>query len=169
MVLRQLYREVLAVPEFYKDKICNYQLKAQPYLDAVARGVRDDAPFRSLLIQSTAFAEEYSGASPLWNEQWQRRDKSDTMKGPFWSNYYCGRHSRKNNRCECFSADAGRIESDGIFFLRNRANRVLAIHIEFKKTGEPFQPGQPEGYQLRCHVLQGRGRVDPASPSIMTG
>jgi hypothetical protein len=109
-------------------------------------GVREDILFRRFLISNTVFSEPYADAEALWEEQWRRRDRFDSMKGPFWSNYFCG----KDSRCECRPPDAASLESDAIFFFRNGAGRVLAIHVEFKKTGEGFEPGQPEGYQLRA-------------------
>jgi hypothetical protein len=49
-----------------------------------------------------------------------------------------------------FQRPAKRAESDAIFFLENQANRVLAIHIEFKRVNELFAPGQAEAYPMRA-------------------
>lgn len=75
------------MPEFYNKCNCKYQLKAQPYLDAIALGLRDNPKARSFLIRGTDQYLEYENATILWREQWQKRDPRDKMKSPFWSNY----------------------------------------------------------------------------------
>jgi hypothetical protein len=62
------------MPEFFDHGRCRYQLAAQPYLTAIARGVRDDAATRAFLFDGTGYARTYAAAEPLWREQWQARD-----------------------------------------------------------------------------------------------
>jgi len=74
------------MPEFYDDGICCYSSAAAPYLDSIARGVRDDAASRAFLLEGTDYALAYASAVPLWHEQWKTRDPKNSRKGPFWSN-----------------------------------------------------------------------------------
>src|ERR1700730_6903288 len=76
------------MPEFYDHGTCRYQLAAQPYLAAIARGIRDEATSRAFLLEGTEYAQAYAVAEPPWWEQWKRRDPTDSMKCPFWSNYW---------------------------------------------------------------------------------
>ena len=71
------------MPEFYNQDTCRYQLAAQPYLDAIARGVRDNPASRAFLLGSTGYSQAYADAEPLWKDQWEMRDPTDSMKGPF--------------------------------------------------------------------------------------
>lgn len=75
------------MPEFYDGK-CSYQKQAQPYLAAIARGIRDSAVSRAFLLEGTEYEHSYAGAKTLWHEQWKKRDPSDSMVCPFWSNYW---------------------------------------------------------------------------------
>lgn len=134
------------MPEFYEGSECNYQRRAQPYLDAIARGMRDHAALRAFMLKPTIYDDAYAGAELLWKEQWITREKKKPRIGPFWSNYPCG----LDKRCSCRIPGSKSLESDAIFFLRNSFNRVLAVHVEFKRTNEPFIFGQPEGYPLRA-------------------
>jgi hypothetical protein len=71
------------MPEFYDHGICRYQLAAQPYLTAIARGIRDEPASRAFLLERTEYAQAYGGAEPLWRTQWKMRDPTDSMKCPF--------------------------------------------------------------------------------------
>jgi hypothetical protein len=76
------------MPEFYDHGLCRYQPAAQPYLAAIARGIRDEAGPRAFLLETTGYEQSYVGAEPLWREQWRQRDPTNSMKCPFWSNYW---------------------------------------------------------------------------------
>jgi hypothetical protein len=71
------------MPEFF-TKDYRYQLAAQPYLAAIARGVKDQPASRAFLLRGTEYAQSYEPAEPLWQKQWQARGNP---KCPFWSNY----------------------------------------------------------------------------------
>src|SRR4051794_6713664 len=123
-----------------------YSGKAQPYLDAIAGAVFASQGVRDWLIVGTPAEATYLGSNPLFEEQRNRRWIAGPTKQPFWANYWCGRDSS----CTCRIVGSKGLESDAIFFLRNRANRVLAVHVEFKHNGESFGYGQPEAYPLRA-------------------
>ena len=124
----------------------SYSAKAQPYLDAIARGVFQSQDVRNWLIAGTPAEAAYSGARILIDEQRAVRWANKPTKQPFWANYWCGLDSR----CTCRPPDSRGLESDAVFFLENPAGRVLAIHIEFKHANETFMPGQAEAYPLRA-------------------
>lgn len=123
-----------------------YSGKAQPFLDAIANSIFRSSEFRDWIIQGTSAAESYQGASVLHDEQRDVRWKKRQTKQPFWANYWCGLDSK----CTCRIEGSKGLESDAIFFLRNTANRILAVHVEFKHSLEPFQFGQPDCYPLRA-------------------
>jgi hypothetical protein len=123
-----------------------YSGKAQPYLDAIAEGLFASQEIRDWLLVGTSMAEQYTGAKVLIDEQRAVRWRVKPTKQPFWANYWCGRDSR----CTCRIEGSKGLESDAIFFLRNDLARVLAVHVEFKHTGEAFSYGQPEAYPLRA-------------------
>lgn len=123
-----------------------YSGKAQPFLDAIADGVFASSEFRDWIIQGTSAESTYQGASVLFDEQRIVRWKKKRTKQPFWANYWCGR----DGNCDCRVEGSKGLESDAIFFLRNSADRTLAIHVEFKHASEHFQIGQPECYPLRA-------------------
>lgn len=123
-----------------------YSGKAQPYLDAIAGSVFASGAVRDWLIKGTSAASNYTGSSVLFDEQRTQRWQVRPTKQPFWANYWCGLDSR----CTCRIPDSKGLESDAIFFFRNSAKRVLAVHVEFKHPGERFGYGQPEAYPLRA-------------------
>jgi len=69
------------MPEFYDCGACGYQSAAQPYLDAIARGIRDDGASRKFLLEGTEYAQSFGSAKPLWRKQWDKRDPTNAMKG----------------------------------------------------------------------------------------
>jgi len=143
------------VPEFYDNGLCRYQRAAQPYLAAIARGVRDDAASRAFLLQGTEHAQAYAGAEPLWHEQWQARDSRNSMICPFWSNYWyepCA-------DCDCRIDNSVSMEIDAMFFLRNASQKRLAVHIEMKRDREPLSIGQAEAYRPRAACYRDGRRV----------
>ena len=123
-----------------------YSSKAQPYLDAIAGGVFASEKVRDWLIKGTPVEAEYLGAQALFDEQRKVRCQRSQTKQPFWANYWCG----KDSRCTCRIEGSKGLESDAIFFFRNRSQRVLAVHVEFKHSNEVFGFGQPEAYPLRA-------------------
>ncbi|OYX74703.1 MAG: hypothetical protein B7Y77_03170 [Bradyrhizobium sp. 35-63-5] len=123
-----------------------YSGKAQPFLDSIAESVFTSQDVRDWLIKGTSMAADYTGSSVLIEEQRAVRWRRTQTKQPFWANYWCGRDSR----CTCRIEGSRGLESDAIFFFRNFANRVLAIHVEFKHPNERFTFGQPEAYPLRA-------------------
>jgi hypothetical protein len=123
-----------------------YSGKAQPYLNSIAEGVFGDSSFRDWLLEGTPHESAYSGSDALTDEQRSVRWRNKATIQPFWANYWCG----KDSRCNCRIEGSKGLESDAIFFYRNAADRVLAVHIEFKHLGESFGFGQPEAYPLRA-------------------
>ncbi|MGA7674931.1 MAG: hypothetical protein WCA78_07755 [Rhizomicrobium sp.] len=143
------------MPEFYDHGTCRYQLAAQPYLDAIAHGVRDSVTSRAFLLGETEYAQAYAGAEPLWREQWKRRDPTDSLKCPFWSNYWY----EPCPSCNCRIDDSVSMEIDAIFFLRSTEGKTIAIHIEMKRDNEPLLHGQAEAYRPRAACYRDQRRV----------
>ena len=143
------------MPEFYDSGECKYQLAAQPYLAAIARGVRDDPASRAFLLQGTEFAQAYAGALTLWREQWKTRDPDDSMKCPFWSNYWY----EPCRSCDCRIDASVSMEIDAIFFLRSTQGKTLAVHIEMKRDREALSLGQAEAYRPRAACYRDQRRV----------
>jgi hypothetical protein len=143
------------MPEFYDDGVCRYQLAAQPYLAAIARGVRDDAASRAFVLDGTEYARAYADAKPLWQEQWKTRDPADRMVCPFWSNYWY----EPCPSCDCRIDNSVSMEIDAMFFLRNAEGKTLAIHIEMKRDHEPLSIGQAEAYRPRAACYRDERRV----------
>jgi hypothetical protein len=143
------------MPEFY-DGRCAYQKRAQPYLAAIARGIRDRAASRAFLLEKTKYEHSYASAMPLWQEQWKIRDSSDSMVCPFWSNYWY----EPCQSCNCRIDNSVSMEIDAMFFLRNVDSQTLAIHVEMKRDREPLSLGQAEAYRPRaaCYRDQRRER-----------
>ncbi len=123
-----------------------YSGKAQPYLDAIANNIFASQAVRDWLIKGTPAATDYTGSDVLFDEQRSVRWQSKPTKQPFWANYWCGLDSA----CTCRIEGSKGLESDAIFFFRNKAARILAVHIEFKHPNEAFGFGQPEAYPLRA-------------------
>jgi hypothetical protein len=143
------------MPEFYDSGTCRYQRAAQPYLAAIARGVRDKKESRAFLLQGTEFARTYAAAEPLWSEQWRRRDPSDSMTCPFWSNYWY----EPCQSCNCRIDESVSMEIDAMFFLRNAEGKTLAVHIEMKRDRESLSIGQAEAYRPRAACFRDQRRV----------
>jgi hypothetical protein len=55
------------MPEFYDRGTCRYQLAAQPYLAAIALGMRDAATSRMFLLEGTEYAQAYADAEHARN------------------------------------------------------------------------------------------------------
>lgn len=143
------------MPEFYDNGDCKYQPVAQPYLAAIARGVKDDLASRAFLLEGTKYAQAYAGAEPLWREQWQTRDPGDSMKCPFWSNYWF----EPCRTCDCRIDDSVSMEIDAIFFLRSAQGKTLAVHIEMKRDFEALSHGQAEAYRPRAACYRDQRKV----------
>jgi hypothetical protein len=152
------------MPEFYDNGECRLMLRAQPYLAAIARGVRDEATSRAFLLKGTHYAQAYAGAEPLWRDQWKERDEYDLMKCPFWSNYF---YPTPCQSCDC-RINKARMEIDAMFFLRNAKGKKLAIHIEMKCDGEPLKIGQAEAYRPRAVCFQEERRDEGTRRSSAT-
>ena len=134
------------MPESYALAKCSYQLRAQPYLEAIARGFRGNAASRAFLLEETEHEAAYAGAEPLWQEQWQARDPTDSMKCPFWSNYWY----EPCLICNCGIDNSVSMEIDALFFLRSSLGKTLAIHIEMKRDNEQLSHGQADAYRPRA-------------------
>lgn len=128
-----------------------YSSKAQPYLDAIAEGIFSSEKIRDWVISGTPAEAGYLGADVLMEEQRRVRWQKSRTKQPFWANYWCA----KDSSCTCRIEGSKGLESDAIFFLRSRCQRVLAVHVEFKHAYEAFQYGQPEAYPLRANCFAG--------------
>lgn len=148
------------MPEFYNHGTCRYQLAAQPYLDAIARGVRDNPASRAFLLEGTEYAQAYADAEPLWKDQWEMRDPTDSMKGPFWSNYWY----EPCPSCDCRIDKSVSMEIDALFFLRNSEGKSIAVHVEMKRDREPLSIGQAEAYRLRAACFRDQRRVRKTLP-----
>lgn len=137
-----------------------YSSKAQPYLDTIAEGIFSSEKIRDWLISGTPAEAGYLRADVLIDEHRKVRWQRTQTKQPFWANYWCG----KDSRCTCRIEGSKGLESDAIFFLRNRTTRrVLAVHVEFKHPNEAFGFGQPEAYPLRADCF---ARTHSARPTI---
>ena len=123
-----------------------YSERAQPFLDALANAVFNFSAIRNWIVAGTKHEAVYTGSGVLTDEQREVRWRKKPTKQPYWANYFCG----KDSRCRCRIEGSKSLESDAIFFFREAAGRVLAVHVEFKREGEPFLHGQPEGYPLRA-------------------
>jgi hypothetical protein len=142
------------MPEFY-DGRCTYQKQAQPYLAAIARGIRDSATSRAFLLENTEYEHSYAGARPLWQEQWKKRDPSDSMACPFWSNYWY----EPCPSCNCRIENSVSMEIDAMFFLQSLEGQTLAVHVEMKRDREPLSIGQAEAYRPRAACYRDQRRV----------
>lgn len=123
-----------------------YSGKSQPYLNAIAENLFASQSARNWLIKGTPAATSYTDADVLIDEQRMVRWHSRPTKQPFWANYWCGLDSA----CTCRIEGSRGLESDAIFFFRNKIDRTLAVHVEFKHPSEAFGFGQPEAYPLRA-------------------
>src|SRR5258708_23454925 len=74
----------IVVPEYFTEDY-RYQLAAQPYLAAIAHGVKDYPASRAFLLRGTEYAQSYESAEPLWLKQLQARGNP---KCPFSPNYW---------------------------------------------------------------------------------
>jgi hypothetical protein len=146
------------MPEFYENGACKYQLAAQPYLAAIALGMRDDSACLAFLLDGTTFSSTYLGARPLWLEQWKARDPENKMVCPFWSNYWY----EPCRSCDCRIDNSVSMEIDAMFFVRNSSGQTLAIHIEMKRDREPLSHGQAEAYRPRPACFRDRRRFRKA-------
>jgi hypothetical protein len=143
------------MPEFYDHGTCRYQLAAQPYLVAIARGVRDSTASRAFLLQGTEYEQAYVDPEPLWREQWKRRDPINSMSCPFWSNYWY----EPCQSCDCRVDGSVSMEIDAMFFLRNAAGKTIAVHVEMKRDRELLSIGQAEAYRPRAACFRDQRRV----------
>ena len=146
------------MPEFYEGGVCRYQLAVQPHLDAIARGVRDAPQARLFLLEGTEYAQEYKDVEVLWQDQWMKRDRANSMKGPFWANYFY----KPCQSCDCRIDKSVSMEIDAIFFLRNAKGKTMAIHIEMKRDRESLSVGQAEAYRPRAACYRDRRRLRKA-------
>jgi hypothetical protein len=145
------------VPEFYERGSCTYQKAAQPYLDAIARGVRDDPLARAFLLQGTEFEESYRDCVALWDAQRQQRDPMDRMSGPFWSNYW----TEPCEGCTCRIDKSVSMEIDAMFYLQNSSLQIMAVHLEMKRDRERLSLGQAQAYRPRAACYRDQRRARP--------
>jgi hypothetical protein len=143
------------LPENYDGGNCRYQPAAQPYLSAIARGVKDMPSARAFLLQGTEYALAYTGAEPMWAEQWKKRDPANSMKCPFWSNYWY----EPCRGCNCRIDKSVSMEIDAIFFLRSKEKKIVAVHIEMKRDREALSNGQADAYKPRAACYRDRRRI----------
>ena len=73
--------------------------------------------------------------------------RSQSMKNPYWFNYWCGTCERTNRHgCKVGTG----LETD-IFLLFSQRNRtVVALHIEVKRSGDKLRHGQAISYRNRA-------------------
>jgi hypothetical protein len=143
------------MPELYDQGSCKYQSRAQPYLASIASGFRDLAAARAFLLKGTEYAVAYAGAEPLWQEQWKARDPTNSMKCPFWSNYWY----EPCRTCHCRIDNSVSMEIDAMFFLRSSFGKTLAIHVEMKRDNEPLSHGQADAYSPRAACYRDERRT----------
>jgi hypothetical protein len=139
------------LPEFFTEDY-RYQKNAQPYLAAIAAGVKDHPASRAFLLKNTEHAQTYEAAEPLWQKQWQARGNT---KCAFWSNYFYD----PCQSCNCRIVDSVSMEIDALFFLENSEGKRLAVHVEMKGDGEPLSIGQAEAYRPRAECYRDQRRV----------
>lgn len=138
--------------------MARYSERVQPMIDGVVRSLFTDASFRAWVLEGTHHAEAYSGAEPLMKQQHALRPNT---RQPFYSNYFCGRDSR----CTCRVPGSRSLETDAMVFLRSSTGRILGLHIEVKRPGEPLGFGQAEGYPLRAACWAEGGRKPRTVPA----
>jgi len=134
-----------------------YSHKARPYMDAIAEAILSSSDVRNWMIEGTPMQEQYADSDILSPNNDATLGIRSEQKQPFWANYWCGRGSN----CTCqYPEDSNALESDAIFFFKNDAGRVLAVHVELKRENEDFGYGQAESYPLRaeCFVKTWRTR-----------
>jgi hypothetical protein len=143
------------MPEFFSPE-CNYQKKVQANLSAIAKGIKSDHQLICFLLEGTLHASAYEQAELLWAEQWKIRDPNNLMICPFWTNYWYN----PCQACNCRIDSSVSMEIDAMFFLKNPAGKILAIHLEMKRDHEQFTHGQAEAYLPRaaCYREQRRER-----------
>jgi hypothetical protein len=91
----------------------------------------------------------------MWAEQWKKRDPGNSMKCPFWSNYWY----EPCRDCDCRIDKSVSMEIDAIFFLRNKEKTILAMHIEMKRDRESLSIGQADAYKPRAACYRDRRRA----------
>ncbi|OKO74665.1 hypothetical protein AC629_34730 [Bradyrhizobium sp. NAS80.1] len=138
------------MPEFFTED-CRYQIKAQPYLAAIAAGVKTLLTSRQFLLLGTEYEQLYASAEPFWEEQWQARGK---MRCPFWTNYWF----EPCRSCDCRIEGSVPTEIDALFFLGNDVGNTLAVHVEFKRDHEALSLGQAEAYRPRARCFRDQRR-----------
>jgi len=141
-------------------------------MDAIAEAVFSSSEMRNWMIQGTPMQEKYADsdilspsndATLLKRQEDMRKRQEKTGKRPedglqFYENYWCGR----DKKCTCHPEGSTAVESDAIFFFKNDAGRILAVHVEFKHENEKFKYGQAESYPHRaaCFVETWRERTN---------
>jgi hypothetical protein len=143
------------MPDYYSETSSAYQSRAQPYLDAVARGLRIIPATRDLLIAGTGHESAFRGSDLLWDEA--RRASGPRKKQPFWANIW----SEPCPGCTCRKIGSLSLESDAVSYLRSAAGQVLAIHVEMKAPGDRLSPGQAETYPGRAACWQAARKSRP--------
>jgi hypothetical protein len=91
----------------------------------------------------------------MWTEQWKKRDPTNLMKCPFWSNYW----SEPCRTCDCRIEKSVSMEIDAIFFLQSKERKVIAVHIEMKRDREALSIGQADAYRPRAACYPDRRRI----------
>ena len=78
------------------------------------------------------------------------RDRTDSLKCPFWANYWY----EPCRSCDCRIDKSVSMEIDAIFFLRNAEGYTIAVHIEMKRDRKPLSIGQAEAYRPRAACIE---------------
>lgn len=112
------------------------------YARPVANAILESGDFRKWLLAGTKHEKLALEARPVGDAQGSLR--SQTMKNPYWFNYWCG----KDARCECRIGTG--IETDILLILDCANGRRLGLHIEIKRPGEHLGDGQAESYPRRA-------------------
>jgi hypothetical protein len=112
------------------------------YARPIANGVLENDAFRSWLLAGTKLGDGICQSLPVGRVQAELR--SQTMKNPYWFNYWCG----KDARCACRIGTG--IETDILIILDCPSGRRLGLHIEIKRPGEHLGNGQAESYSRRA-------------------
>ena len=113
------------------------------YCGPIAHALLTDPAFRHWFLQETKFADCARAAVPLTAEHASCRTTPNSQKW-FWFNCFCP----LDRSCLC-RIETG-IETDILLIFAAPDRPRFAVHIEVKRPGENFNPGQAESYPRRA-------------------
>ena len=154
------------MPEFYDQGTCKYQRKAQPYLAAIASGVRDRYGVTLVPIGGDRICTRLRGAPNRFGKS-SGKDATRQILCSVLSGRTIGMSPASG--CNCRINNSVSMEVDAIFFLESAEKNTLAVHVEMKLDREKLSVGQAEAYRPRAACFRDqrrRAKDTPASPSL---